>query len=200
MTFGSLRSRTSGAARDYGARLRAFSPDARLFLAATVLGGINIGVSSVLLNLYIVSLGYGEAFLGSVLRFGPIGAVLGAVLAGPLVDGWGAKRTMLAGTALVGGGAVALLVSPDPLVLRSGIALVNMGGALVYIAVPPFLARHSSPHERTHLFAVATAAYVLSTAGGSALGGVLPGLVSSVGPAFDEAQVFRIALFGGAVL
>jgi MFS family permease len=184
---------------DYLAYVRAFSPNARFFLAAATLGGLNAGVASVLLNLYVLALGYDERFLGRFVSYGQLAALPAALLAGPLIDRWGAKRAMLAGTALVGGGAVALLLSRSAAVVLCGQALQNMGAVVVYIAVPPFLVRNSRPHERAHLFAVVAAAYVASNAAGKLLGGYLPGIVGGVVAGAPQAQVYRLALFAGAV-
>jgi MFS family permease len=107
---------------------------------------------------------------------------------------------MLLGTAFAGGGAFLLLLSAAPPALSAGVALGSMGTVLVYIAVSPFLARHSTPRERTHLFGVVAAAYVVSTAAGSLLGGVLPSLIEATWPGLSRTQVYRLALFGGALL
>ena len=75
-----------------------------------------------------------------------------------------------------------------------------MGSIAVYIAAPPLLVRHSTPVERKHLFAVTAAAYVVSTAIGSAVGGFLPQvMVALLGPA-SQAEVYRRSLFAGALL
>ncbi|HEX2035105.1 MAG TPA: MFS transporter [Chloroflexota bacterium] len=195
---GSIFGRLVEALRDYGDRLRHFSPNARLFLAAAALGGVNAGVSGLLFNLYVLSLGYDEAFLGQVLSLGLLAALPGAAAGGPLVDHWGGKRVMLGGTALVGGGATALLLSPSALALQLGWALVSMGGVLVYVAVSPFLARHSTPHERQYLFAVTAAVYVVSTAAGSGLGGALPGMLAGLTEGLSRSDVYRVSLFAGA--
>ncbi|HXI16928.1 MAG TPA: MFS transporter, partial [Chloroflexota bacterium] len=186
------------AIRDYAARVREFSPNARLFLAAAALGGLSSGVSGVLLNLYIVSLGYDMAFLGRLLSFGPVGAILGALLAAPVVYFWNTRRAMLLGIALAGAGAVTLLTSADPTALRTGIALTAMGSILFYTAVPPFLTRHSTPRERTHLFGVVVAAYVVSAALGALVAGFLYRLMSQF--AVSPSEAYRLALFVGALL
>ena len=186
------------AIRDYAVRVREFSPNARLFLAAAALGGLSSGVSGVLLNLYIVSLGYDVAFLGRLLSFGPAGAILGALLSVPVVYFWSTRRAMLLGIALAGAGAVALLTSADPSALRTGIALTTMGSILFYTAVPPFLTRHSTPRERTHLYGVVVAAYVVSAALGALAAGFLYRLMSLF--AADPSEAYRLALFVGALL
>jgi MFS family permease len=107
---------------------------------------------------------------------------------------------MLAGTVVAGVGAVLLLLVPTLNGLRLGLAAVSMGSIAVYIAAPPLLVRHSTPIERKHLFAVTAAAYVVSTAIGSAVGGFLPQvMVALLGPA-SQAEVYRRSLFAGALL
>jgi MFS family permease len=194
-----MRRAAVAAVTEYAGYVRRFSPSARLFLGAATLAGINAGVASVLLNLYIRSLGT-DATLGQVLWAGPAGAIVAGLLVGPLVDGLGPKRVMLGGTAVAGLGAVLLLALPTLLGLRLGLALVSMGSIAVYIAVPPLLVLHSTPLERKHLFAVTAAAYVVSTAAGSLIGGFLPELmVALFGPA-SPAEVYRRSLFAGALL
>jgi MFS family permease len=184
---------------EYAGYVQRFSPGARYFLGAATLAGINAGVASVLLNLYIRSLGP-EITLGQVLWAGPAGAIVAGLLSGPLVDRFGPKRAMLAGTVVAGVGALLLLLVPTLNGLRLGLAAVSMGSIAVYIAAPPLLVRHSTPVERKHLFAVTAAAYVVSTAIGSAVGGFLPQIVVALlGPA-SQAEVYRRSLFAGALL
>ncbi len=195
-----LEERIRSVGQDYAARVRQFSPGARLFLAAATLAGLNAGVTSVLLNLYIRSLGSAEVTLGQVLRAGPAGAIVSGIIAGPLIDRWGAKRSMLLGTAIAGAGALLLLVSSTLWGLRIGLALASAGSVVVYIAAPPLLVRHSSPVERKHLFAVTAAAYVISTAAGSAIGGFLPDLMTRLFATPTLADTYRLSLFAGAIL
>ncbi|HEX2324197.1 MAG TPA: MFS transporter [Chloroflexota bacterium] len=184
---------------EYAGYVQRVSPGARYFLGAATLAGINAGVASVLLNLYIRSLGP-EITLGQVLWAGPAGAIVAGLLSGPLVDRFGPKRAMLAGTVVAGVGALLLLLVPTLNGLRLGLAAVSMGSIAVYIAAPPLLVRHSTPVERKHLFAVTAAAYVVSTAIGSAVGGFLPQvMVALLGPA-SQAEVYRRSLFAGALL
>jgi len=191
--------RLRGAFAEYAGYVRRFSPSARLFLAAATLAGINAGVAGVLLNLYIRSLG-SDITLGQVLWAGPAGALLAGVACGPLVDRFGPKRSMLAGTAVAGVGAVLLLAVPTLPGLRLGLALISMGSIAVYIAAPPLLVLHSTPFERKHLFAVTAAAYVVSTAVGSVIGGFLPDAITALFGPLPLAEVYRRSLFGGALL
>ncbi len=188
------------AAGEYARRVGEFSRDARLFLGAATLGGIGAGVSAVLFNLYVVAVGNSEGDVLRVLSFGPLGAAAGAILAGPLIDLWGPKRSMLAGSALSGAGALAMLLVAAPLVLRAGVALSSLGAAVVYIAYAPFLSLHSSPRERAYLFGATAAAYVVSTAAGRLLGGALPSVIATADPLLSKGETYRLALLCGVIL
>ena len=193
-------SRLVGAVKDYWAHVRAFSPSARLFLAAAALGGVSGGVTSLLLNLYIVSLGYPESALPGFTRFGLVGAAGGAIAGGPVVDVLGPRRSMLLGTAFAAAGAVLILLAAAPLAMGAGILLASLGSVFVYVAAPPFLIRQSTPRERPYLFGVVAAAYVVSTAVGAALGGAVPPLIRAVAPDLAAASVYRVALLLGGLL
>ena len=151
-----------------------------------------------LLNLYVLSLGHGESFLGRLQSLAALAAAVGAIVAGPLADRLRGKRVMLTGTAVAAAGALLLLAVTSPVGLMGGAMLVSAGSTLVYIAAPPFMADQSTEVERPYLFAFGAAAYVLSTAAGTALGGWLGTTLSSAGLA--EAQAFRVTLFLGACL
>jgi MFS family permease len=186
--------------QDYFDHLRAFSPDARLFLAAAALGGVSGGVTNLLLNLYLVALGYPESALPGFVRFGLAGAAAAALAGGPLVDAIQPRRAMLAGTALAALGAALVLVATTPAVLGAGLLAASAGSVVVYIAAPPFLMRHSGQRERPYLFGVVAAAYVISTAAGAALGGFLPGALRAALGSGSDASVYRLALLAGGLL
>jgi MFS family permease len=187
-------------ARDYAAHVRSFSPSARFFLLAATLGGVSGGVTNLLLNLYIVSLGYPEEILPRFTRVGLAGAALAAVVGGPLTDWLRPRRAMLLGTALAACGAVAILIAPSAIGLMAGLGATSAGSVLVYIAAPAFLVRQSSRAERPYLFGVTAACYVVSTAAGAALGGYLPALFRVTLAAPSEASVYRAALLAGSLL
>jgi MFS family permease len=186
--------------QEYAARVRLFSRSARFFLAAAALGGIGGGVTNLLLNLYLIALGFTEASLPGFTRFGLVGAAGAALAGGPLVDWLGPRRSMLAGTALAVAGAVLLLVTEARALLGLALVASSAGGVLVYIAAPTFLVRHSSPVERPYLFGVATAAYVASTATGAGLGGLLPELWRALAPEWSQPAVYRASLLCGGIL
>ena len=55
---------------DYAARVRAFQPNARLYLLNVVITGAAMGVFRLLFNFYVLSLGYNEALVGNLIKIG----------------------------------------------------------------------------------------------------------------------------------
>ncbi len=192
-----------GVIATYIREVRAFPTHARRFLAASILGGVNAGVSSILLPLFLLASGTGEAELGRLISLGSAGAALGAIVGGPTADRWGPWRTLVAGTVVTGTGLIAVLVDGGHgtvarTILGTGLVLGGLGAVIVYLAVPPYLAAIAPPATRPYLFGVAGAAYVTSTALGSLLGGALPTALRTVMPGIDDATTYRLALVVGA--
>jgi|GEM_PF-1077348 MFS family permease len=192
-----------GVVATYAREVRAFPAPARRFLAASILGGVNAGVSSILLPLFLLATGTGEAELGRLMSLGSAGAALGAVVGGPTADRWGPWRALVAGTIVTGTGLVAVLVDGGHgnvarSILGAGLILGGLGAVIVYLAAPPYLAAIAPPATRPYLFGVAGAAYVSSTALGSFLGGALPTAFRTAMPGIDDAGAYRLALVVGA--
>ena len=158
------------------------------------------GASNVLHNLYFIALGFAEASLPALARFGLLGAAGGALVAGPIVALSGPRRAILAGTFLVAAGTLALLAVGGLLPIGMGLLAISFGSLVVYIGAPAFLAASSTPEDRPYLFGVAAAAYVVSTALGAAVGGALPGIVRTLQPALGAADVYRTALMVAGLL
>ncbi len=76
----------SNAAKIYGQRIRAFSPNARLFLINVAITGAAMGVYRLLFNFYVLSLGYDEALLGKLITTSSLSALLAALPMGYLAE------------------------------------------------------------------------------------------------------------------
>ncbi len=131
-------------------RVHAFSRNARLFLASTFLYGFMFGLHYLFFNLYILSFGYDQEFVGVLAS---IPALVTAIVIIPveLFLPWiGYKRSLLLGTglqmfALLGW---AFLTERTPLALAS--VLFGLGSSLIWISSSSFMAASSTPKERTH--------------------------------------------------
>ena len=73
-------------ARDYGARLRLFRPNARLYLLNVVVAGAAMGVFRLIFNFYILSRGFDEALLGNLVTVNSFTSLLVALPIGYFAD------------------------------------------------------------------------------------------------------------------
>ncbi len=171
----------------YLGAFRRFSRDARLFLVTSFLIGFTIfgGISTVLLNLYLLRLGYGPAFIGVVNAAGLLGLALFALPAGALGTRWGSRRTMIVGLALAALGNTLLpLAELVPAGGRPGWLLAtnllgSLGMTCYIVNINPFLMGVTGADERTHVFAVQAALWPLAGFAGSLVAGALPRLVAA---------------------
>jgi len=72
-----------------------FSPNARLYLASVVILGAAIGVYRLLFNFYVLSLGYDQALLGTLVTTSSLTALIAAMPLGYLIDIIGQKRALI---------------------------------------------------------------------------------------------------------
>src|SRR5512133_2126424 len=85
----------------YWARVRAFHPNARLYLFSAVLTGAALGVYRLLSNFYVLSLNFDQNMLGQLITITSMAALLSAVPMGYLADRLGRKNSLLLSGAVV---------------------------------------------------------------------------------------------------
>lgn len=158
----------------YASRVRAFRPNARLYLLKVIITGAAMGVFRLLFNFYVLSLGYDEALLGGLITTNNLTALLVALPVGYLADLLGRKRSLL-----ISGLGIALSIAG--MVLFPGIAmfyamnvLSGIAQSLAGVTMAPFLMENSGDEERTYLFSFASGLQTGSAFLGNWLGGYLP--------------------------
>jgi MFS family permease len=191
--------------------LRTLSRDVRLYLAgAAAYGFAQEGVRGVLLNLYLLRLGYGPRFIGLVSAASLLAFTVTCPAAGALATRRGSRAVMIAGMGLIAAGSVLL-----PLVeivrkswqegwLLATAALGGLGLALYLVNGIPFLMGATRPEERDHAFSAQMGLVPLAAFAGSLVGGALPGFLArrmgvSVNSAtMENPEPYRYALLLGA--
>ena len=78
-------------------RVRAFTSNARLFLLSLLFFGVAMGISQLLFNFYVLSLGYNEATLGNLVTARSLTSLIAALPMGYLTDRIGGKHAFLLG-------------------------------------------------------------------------------------------------------
>ncbi len=196
--------KTRSVLADYAEKLRAFQPNARLYLLNVILSGAAIGIFRLLFNFYVLSLGYDEAFLGNLVTASNLTALLVAIPMGYLADFLGRKASLLIGGLAVSVAVLCMVVWPSGPILITMNVLLGMAQSLSAVSMGPFLMENSSVKERTYLFSFGSGMQMASASVGNWLGGSLPAWMagSAQVPASDS-YAYGLSLLvvsGGAAL
>lgn len=188
--------------------LRGLGPAVWRYLAATGLVGFAVdgGIYAVLLNLYLLRMGYGPEQIGLVNSAGTFTFALASLPAGALGGRWGSRRMMLAGLAMMLAGC-ALLPMADALAptwrlpwLVGFVITIYVGLAIFFVNTAPFLMEAVAVERRTQVVGLQTALISLSAFGGSLFGGVLPPLFALlIGADTGQPAPYRYALAASAL-
>lgn len=186
---------------DVATSAREFTPNARLFLLATLLSWVGLAVNQVVFNLYLVAGGYGPDVVGAVTSMMGIGMAATALPAGWLADRFGRRACLLAGAIAVAAALGARALSLSPGALYGSTLFVGAGQALITIAASPFMIENSDEFERTHLFSMHFVVILLGGLLGNLAGGELPGVFEQnfAGYAPSTLVAYRVTLIVGAL-
>ncbi len=165
--------------RDYGARLRAFRPNARLYLVNVIITGISMGVYRLLFNFYALSLGFDEALLGRLITTSSFTALIAALPMGYLADLIGRKFSLVLGGVFIGLSVFGLVIFPTEPMFYAMNILSGIAQSLWGITMAPFLVENSGEEERAYLFSFGQGLQMLSAFAGNWVGGYLPGWMGS---------------------
>ena len=188
--------------------LRLFSRDLRIFLVTTVLVAMAWdGLRVVLLNLYVLRLGYGPESVGLINSTGGLAFALMCLPAGALGTRYGSRRLLIAGLGLLSIGFLLLPVA-EPLTaawrtasLMTTTLLAWFGYALYVVNGLPFMMEATGSQERNLAFSVHIALFPIAAFAGSLLGGFLPGMIAGLlGTSLEEAAAYRFPLWLAALL
>ena len=193
----------------YWRDIRSLGSDARRFMAASGLFGFTVygGVFSVLLNLYLLRLGYGPEFIGLVNGASLLAQAVFGLPAGGVGHRWGVRRAMVAGLALsVLGGGLFLTAEWLPLGWQQGWLLATnilagLGMSLFIVNSSPFLMAVASAELRDLAFSVQSALMPLAALAGSLFGGFAPSLLAGLlGLSLDRPAPYRYALVAAPLM
>ncbi len=181
----------------YLARIRAFHPNARLYLGSAILTGAALGVYRLISNFYVLSLNYDQNMLGQLITTTSMAALLSAIPMGYLADRLGRKKSLLLGGATVSVGILITVISPTPAAFYSMNALIGMAQSLSAVSMSPFLLENSGEEERTYLFSMSSGLQMAAASLGNSVGGYLPGWMGQlrgVGPTESLAYAGALAV------
>ena len=175
---------------------------ARYFVTIAVVGfAVDGGVYAVLLNLFLLRLGYGTEQIGLINAVGTLTFALSSLPAGALGARWGSQRMLLIGLGMLFVGCMLIpfadILAPTwrlPWLLVNEIVMY-MGLALYFVNTAPYVLGVVSPAQRNQIFSLQTALLSLAAFAGSLVGGLLPPtLAGSMGMSTEQPAPFRYAL------
>ena len=180
----------------------AFSGQARLFLSVLVGMALVVdGIYAVLLNLYLLRLGYGTEFIGLVNAAGLLTFAAASLPAGILGGRYSNSTMMKLGASLSALGAICLPMAETlpPALREAGLvlsyALMLVGFSFFFVNGAPFLLNVVEVAQKHRAFSLKTAAWALAGFAGSLLGGIVPGIVAAqLGTTLDDPAPYRLTM------
>lgn len=186
---------------NYASRVRAFRRNARLYLLNVVIIGAAMGVFRLLFNFYILSLGFDEAMLGSLITTSSMTALIAALPMGYLADLLGRKRSLLLSGGLTSLSIATMVIWPEQVVLYAMNVVSGLAQSLGAVTMAPFLMENSGEEERTYLFSLSSGLQMAMASVGNWIGGYLPtwiGLVRGVPLTSSPAYAGALFVVAGA--
>ncbi len=181
---------------------RQINPQARLFFVVIVgLALVVDGIYTVLLNLYLLRLGYSIEFIGLVNAAGLLTFAFTSLPAGILGSRLSVTRLMKVGAMMsLVGGSLLPLVDQLPPGWREGwlifqYALMLGGFSFFFVNGAPFLMNVVDNAFKHKAFALKAAHWSLAGFAGSLIGGVLPSVIASLqNVSLDDPTPYRLTL------
>ena len=164
---------------------RSIAPDkvslpAKLFLLGTIFNGLGNGVFNVVLQLYLLSLGFTSDAIGLIIMISSIGAALLTIPAGIAADRYGKKRVVLCGFSIWCLSALLVTGASSIEVFCLAFLLVGVGNAIGSVSTPIY----SSFFEKKDMdraFGLLGFLNITSMSVGSLLGFLPPMLIANHG-------------------
>ncbi|HEY5505923.1 MAG TPA: MFS transporter [Coriobacteriia bacterium] len=182
----------------YGAAIRAFSRNARLFLFALGIQSFAIGILVTVFAIYVKTAGLSEAVVGDVEGSLALASAIVCLLAPPLIAVFGYRRLMVIAAVLYGVARLGQAGAPEVAVLLAFGAMYGSADGLMQAAPVAFLAENSTPFERSHLYTADLFVRVLTSMVGGLVGGIIPSLLAGL---MTEVDAFRATVaIAGLVL
>jgi MFS family permease len=181
----------------YIARVKAFHPNARMYLVSAMMTGAALGVYRLLFNFYVLSLGYDERLLGQLITITSMTALLTALPMGFLSDMIGRKWSLLLGGGSVSIAIIMMVLLPSVPMFYAMNMLMGAGQSLSAVTMSPFLMENSGDKERTYLFSLSVGLQMAASAMGTWVGGYLPtwvGQSQGVPPTSSTAYAGALAI------
>jgi len=159
---------------EYSSHVRAFKPNARLYLLNVIITGLVMGIFRLVFNFYALSLGFDEALLGNLITTSSFVALLAALPMGYLADTIGRKGSLIISGILLSIAVLAMAIWQAESTLYAMNVVSGLAQSLAGVTMSPFLMENSDEHERTYLFSFGQGLQMTMASVGNWIGGYLP--------------------------
>ncbi len=180
--------------RCYHNHFQQLSTNVKLFLVGNAIQGMGLSIYSLLFNLYLKKLGFGESTIGNLISTTSLGISLMAIPAALIIDKFHVKHLVVGGLLLSSIFYFMQIMNVDEGSLFAFGLLASMFQALFNISVAPFYLRNSTPDQRVHLFTMNSSLNMFAHMVGYLVGGYLPDLMMMLGLGATKLEVFRYSI------
>lgn len=180
--------------RTYHSYFCQLSTNVKLFLIGNAIQGMGLSIYSLLFNLYLKELGFGESAIGGMISTTSLGISLMAIPAALIVEKFHVKHLVITGLLLSAAFYSVQVMCVDEGSLFAFGLLASMFQALFNISVSPFYLRNSSREQRVHLFTMNSSLNMLAHLIGYLIGGYLPDIVQAIAPSFTKIELYRTSI------
>ncbi|MFV8826568.1 MFS transporter [Alkalihalobacterium sp. APHAB7] len=183
---------------DWGNQLKSYNKNVRLFLLASFLVNVGMGIFMIIYNYYIRELGYDDQVNGKVIAMTAMASAIFLLPAGIMSDKVGRKKVILVGAIFA---SVTMLsrsvIEAESLLLVSAFA-TGIFMSFIQVSSIPLLAENSTEKQRVHLFSFNFALIMVANVIGNALGGTLSDVLQAL---FSLSALWsvRITLLVGSI-
>lgn len=160
-------------------RVGSFHWNARMYLLHAVIFGAAMGVRRLIFNFFVLSLGYDEGLLGTLITVNNLTALIAALPMGYLADRLGRKFSLISSAILVSLSVVIMVLIPTPAMFIFTNFIMGLGMSLSSVTMGPFLMENSGENERTYLFSFSSGLQMAAGFVGNWIGGYLPSWTGS---------------------
>lgn len=178
----------------YRHHIKQFPENVKIFLVGNFIQAFGLSIYSLLFNLFLKELGYGESMIGHLISTTTLGITLMSVPAAMIMEKFHVKHLVMAGTLMSSFFYVLQIFSTTTAGIFGFGLVASMFLALFNISVSPFYLRNSTPHMRMHLFSLNSASVMFAHFLGYLVGGYLPKLVAVLSPELTQIDNFRFSI------
>lgn len=180
--------------RAYQSHFRELSSNVKLFLFGNAIQGMGLSIYSLLFNLYLKELGFGESAIGGLISTTSLGISLMAIPAALIIEKFHVKHLVVTGLLFSSLFYWLQIFNVDEASLFTFGLLASMFQALFNISVSPFYLRNSRPEQRVHLFTMNSSMNMAAHLVGYLIGGYLPDLLHYFSPSSNRIEIFRASI------